>query len=300
MDQTKPTLDWTRLQAFLAVAETGSLSAAARKLGASQPTLGRQIAALEGELGAVLFHRQPRGLALTETGSALIEPAQAMQAAAGHIALLAAGQDARLEGTVRITASIAFSVYHLPPILARIRSAEPLIEIELVPSDATTNLLYREADIALRMYRPTQSDLVTRHLGDLELGLFAAESYLARRGIPRVATDLLDHDVIGYDTSPLIEEGFRAAGFPVPRGFFQMRTDDNIAYLELIRAGCGIGFSQVSIARADPRLVHLHLGLDIPRLPLWLTAHQAMRRTPRIRRIWDLLAAELVPLARGP
>lgn len=299
MDSHRIPLDWTRLQAFVAVAETGSLSAAARRLGASQPTLGRQIAALERELAAALFHRQPRGLTLTETGAALLEPARTMQAAAGQIAILAAGQDVRLDGTVRITASVAFSVYHLPRIFARIREKEPAIEIELVPSDSTTNLLYREADIALRMYRPTQDDLVTRHLGDLDLCLYAAQSYLDRRGTPHVAVDLMDHDVIGYDASPLIEDGFRAAGYPVPHGFFKMRTDDNIAYLELIRAGCGIGFAQVSIARADPRLVRLDLGLDIPKLPLWLTAHAAMRQTPRIRRIWDLLVAELVPLARG-
>ncbi|MCC5974452.1 MAG: LysR family transcriptional regulator, partial [Rubellimicrobium sp.] len=191
-----PALDWTLLKAFLAVAETGSLSAAARRLGASQPTLGRQIRALEAELGTELFHRQPRGLALTETGTALLAPARAMGEAAGRIALAAAGQDAQLEGTVRITASLAFSVYHLPAILARIRAAEPGIGIELVPSDATTNLLYREADIALRMYRPTQLDLVTRHIADLPLALIASCDYLDRRGLPKVPEDLLAHDVI--------------------------------------------------------------------------------------------------------
>lgn len=293
-----PTLDWTLLRAFLAVAETGSLSAAARRLGASQPTLGRQIRTLEVELGTELFHRQPRGLALTETGAVLLAPARAMGEAAGQIALVAAGQDARLEGTVRITASHAFSVYHLPPILARIRAAEPGIGIELVPSDATTNLLYREADIALRMYRPTQLDLVTRHIADLPLALIASRDYLRRRSTPQVPEDLLDHDVIGYDTSPMIEDGFRQAGFPVTRDFFKLRTDDNIAYLEMIRAGCGIGFSQVSVARADPSLVILDLGLAIPTLPLWLTAHEAMRQTPRIRRVWDLLVDALTPLAR--
>jgi DNA-binding transcriptional LysR family regulator len=287
--------DWTLIRAFLAVAEGGSLSAGARAIGLSQPTLGRQIAALESQLGASLFLRQPRGLALTTTGAALLPQARMMADAANQIALTAAGQTARLEGTVRITASVVVAAFQLPPILAHIRATEPLIALELVPSDATTNLLYREADIAVRMYRPTQLDLVTRHLGDLTLGVWAAQSYLDRRGIPVDRAALLTHDIVGFDRSPLIEQGFAAMGDPVGRDFFRMRTDDNIAYLHLVAAGCGIGFLQDSIARTLPGLVRLDLGFALPVLPVWLTAHQAMRQTPRIRRVWDMLADGLLP-----
>ena len=171
-------VDWSLVQAFLAVAETGSLSAAARALGSSQPTLGRQIKTLEQQLGAELFHRQSRGLALTKTGADLVAPAQDMRSAMQRISLAAAGRQVSLAGTVRITASVMFSVMHLPAIIAEIRALEPQIAIELVPSDATSNLLYREADIAVRMYRPTQLDLITRHIGDMPLGIFAAKSYL--------------------------------------------------------------------------------------------------------------------------
>jgi DNA-binding transcriptional LysR family regulator len=295
MDKLLSALDWSLIRAFLVVAERGSLSAAARALGASQPTLGRQIAALESALGAELFTRVPRGLQPTATGAALLPHAQAMRDAAGQIALVAAGQAQRLEGTVRITASVVVAAIQLPPILARIRAAEPLISLELVPSDATTNLLYREADIAVRMYRPGQLDLVTRHLGDMTLGIYAARSYLDRRGVPVVATDLLSHDVIGYDRLSQIEEGFTAMGFPVGRDYFKVRCDDNLAYLALVRAGCGVGFIQDSVAAMDPGLVRLDLGLPLPALPVWLTAHQAMRATPRIRRVWDLLAEGLAP-----
>ncbi len=296
MEKPLSLLDWSLVQAFLAVAETGSLSGAARLLGASQPTLGRQIKAIEAQLGADLFVRQARGFSLSETGAALFAPAQAMRAAAGQIALTAAGRTERLEGTVRITTSVAMALYHLPKVIAQIRAAEPHIAVELVPSDNTTNLLYREADIAVRMYRPTQLDLVTQRLGEVELSVFAAKSYLARRGYPTHAADFATHDFVGYDTNPAMVEGFRAAGLPVTREFFKTRCDDNVVYWELVRAGCGIGFVQASIGRTDPLVQELPFGDMAPNLEMWLTAHAAMRQTPRIRRVWEMLAEGLRPL----
>jgi DNA-binding transcriptional LysR family regulator len=296
MNKALHALDWSLMQAFLAVAETGSLSAAARQLGTSQPTLGRQVKQIEQQLGAELFRRQPRGLALTDIGAALVPPATAMRDAVQRITLTAAGRQASLAGTVRITASVSTSALHLPQIIARIRELEPQIEIELVPSDDTRNLLYREADIAVRMYRPTQLDLITQHIGDMKLGVFAAKTYVAARGVPRTTADLMQHDFVGYDTSPAIIDGFRVAGIDVPRDFFKVRCDDNIAYWELVRAGCGIGFAQAIVGSADPLVDQIYLDLPLPVLPVWLTAHEAMRQTPRIRRVWDLLAQGLRPL----
>ncbi len=296
MDKPITSLDWSLVQAFLAVADTGSLSAAARILGTSQPTLGRQIKAIEAQLNAELFHRQARGFALTQTGAELVAPARAMREAVQKIALTAAGRQARLDGTVRITASMATSVMHLPQIIAGIRKLEPEIAIELVPSDATHNLLYREADIAVRMYRPTQLALVTQHLGEVELGVFAARTYIAERGMPTSLADLIQHDFVGYDTNTDIIDGFAELGIEVTRDMFKTRVDDNIAYWELVRAGCGIGFAQADIGRKDPLMAEIKLGIDLPTLPIWLTAHEAMRQTPRIRRVWDLLAEGLRPL----
>jgi len=289
-------LDWSLLQTFLAVAEEGSLSGAARRLGASQPTVGRQVKAAEQQLGVALFQRRARGVALTETGAALVAPARSMAEAAQQIALTAAGRDTALSGTVRITASMIISSAHLPPIIAGLRRSEPEIEIELVPSDTTSNLLYREADIALRMFRPRQLDLVTLHLGDIALGTFAARSYVARHGLPRRPDEMAAHDVVGFDRDPAILEGFAQMGVPVTRSFFPVRCDDNLVYWELVRAGCGIGFAQREMGLADPDLVEIDLGLPLPTLPVWLTAHEAMRETPRLRRVWRALQEGLAPL----
>ncbi|MGR3507223.1 MAG: LysR family transcriptional regulator [Paracoccaceae bacterium] len=289
------TLDWSLIRAFLGVAETGSLSAAARRIGTSQPTLGRQIRQLEKNLDLALFTRQPRGLALTEAGLALLPQARRMADALRAIALTAAGRNDALQGTVRLTASTVVAQTLLPPIIAQIRQAEPQIQIELVASDSSDNLLYREADIALRMYRSTQLDIVTRHLGDLRLGVFAAPSYLERCGTPENIEGLLQHDLIGYDCNDLILRYMRSLGWPATREMFAVRCDSQTAYLELIRAGCGIGFTQANLMVDSPDMVELELGLELPRLPLWLAAPQVMRSTPQIKRIWDLLAEGLSP-----
>lgn len=296
MEKNLHSLEWSLAQAFLAVAESGSLSAAARQLNTTQPTVGRQIKAIEQQLGAELFHRRPRGLVLTETGAQLVEPAGRMRDAANQMALRAAGQSESLQGTVRITASVATATHHLPQIIAGIRVAEPDIAIELAPSDESRNLLFREADIAVRMYRPTQIELVTQYIGDIPLSVFAARSYIRRKGMLTDPRQITDHDIVGFDADASIIDGMRAGGLPVDRDFFKVRCDDNIAYWNLVRAGCGIGFAQTALGRADPDMVEIDLGFPIPSLPVWLTAHEAMRQTPRIRRVWEMLADGLAPL----
>jgi len=300
MDATFPFSDWSLIQSFLAVAETGSLSAAARRLNRSQPTLGRHIQNLENALGSHLFERHARGLRLSDSGNRLLPMAQTMHAQMNTIALTVAGQSQQLKGTVRITASVFASHHLLPPILAHIREQEPLIELELVPSDTSENLLFRAADIAVRMYRPNQLDIVTRHVCDLAIGVFAADSYLARKGTPQTPEQLRQHDLVGYDTNELILHTTRALGWTMERKDFATRCDNQATYWQLVRAGCGIGFSQRNVGTADPLVQELDLGLQIPPLPVWLAAHQAMRQTPRITRVWSLLAKGLnqaTPLA---
>lgn len=294
MDNILSSLDWSLIQVFVAVAETGSLSAAAARLGRSQPTLGRQVQALEQALDAKLFERHARGLRLSALGASLLPLAHEMHGAMNALTLRAAGQSQRLEGTVRLTASVFVSHYLLPPILARIRAAEPAISLVLIPSDRSENLLFREADIALRMFRPTQMDIVTRHVTDLPIGIFAAKSYLDRVGRPATPQEVLDLDMVGYDTNELMVRAMRALGWPVTLDSFAVRCDNQATYWELVRAGCGIGFAQRSVGRSDPMVEEIDLNIAIPPLEIWLSAHPVMRQTPRIRRVWDLLAEGLL------
>ncbi|MEM9971997.1 MAG: LysR family transcriptional regulator [Pseudomonadota bacterium] len=294
------TFDWSLLQSFLAVAETGSLSGAARKLSLSQPTVGRHVQALEAQVGAALFARQARGMALSDAGARLVEPARRMAEAAGQLSLTAMGEGDGASGTVRVTASVVTAHNHLPKIFAGLRAEHPEIEIEVVASNASENLLFREADIAVRMYRPEQLDMVTKHLGDFALGLYAARSYLDRRGWPKTFDDLEGHDLIGYDRSETLIRGMRAFGWAVTREDFPVRCDHHAVYWKLLRAGAGIGFAQVSIARDAPDVVQLLPDIPLPGLPVWLTAHQAVRRTPRVAVVWDALVQGLTPSLAPP
>ncbi len=285
--------EWSHLQTLVAVAENGSLSAAALSLGSSQPTMGRHIRTLETELGVDLFERTARGLDLTPTGIALLEQARNMAEAANKLSLVAEGRSESLEGTIRIAASEIVATYVLPDILTAFRRLEPNIDIELVASDRAENLLQREADIAVRMFRPTQSDVFTRKVGDLQTGIFAAHSYLERYGQPDTLLDLLNHDVIGYDRSDLIIQGFRSVGLEVDRGFFSFRCDNQVVAWRMVVAGYGIGFNQVQIGRAEPAVKMLDFGVELPVLPMWLTAHSELKTSQRVRRVYDFLAENL-------
>lgn len=282
--------DWTLSRSFLAVAETGSLSQAARALGLSQPTLGRHIAEMEAALGLTLFTRVPRGVQPTEAALAILPHARAMRDAAANLALAAAGRDRALTGTVRITASRIVAFYLLPPMLADLRATHPGIEVELAPSDTSENLHFREADIALRMYRPTQDTVVTRHLTDLPTGLYAAHSQIARQGLPQTADDLLAMDFVGFDRSDLILRTMAGLGIKRQREDFALRCDDQLVYWQMVRAGLGVGGMQCLVGDADTAVVRIAPFLTLPTLPVWLTAPEALRQTPRIRAVLDHLA----------
>jgi DNA-binding transcriptional LysR family regulator len=223
-----------------------------------------------------------------------------MAEAAATLALVAAGQAEAPSGTVRLTASRIVSHHILPPILARLRREEPGIQIELVPSDSTENLLYREADIALRMYRPTQLDMVTRHIADLPTAIYAAKSYLDRAGRPRSTEELMQMEFLGFDRSDIILRLMAAMGFPRKREDFPIRCDDQIVYWNLVRAGCGIGATQCLIGDADPLVERCADFVPMPALPVWLTTPEALRHTPRIRRVMDHLAAGFAGLGQAP
>lgn len=285
--------DWALWRSFAAVVADGSLSAAARRIGYSQPTLGRHIEALEQQLGLLLFDRTIQGLKPTAAALRLYEPVAAAERALAEASLVAEGSAGRLEGTVRITSSTVVSHYILPPLLRSIRADFPAIAIELVPADLVENLLLREADIAVRMFRPTQLELIAKRLGDLPLVTCAHQSYLGARGTPQTPDDLRHHDLIGLDRSDVVVAGARAMGFDLTRNSFVLRTNTHTAGWELLKAGLGIGFAQRGLVQDTPGMRELLPMLSPPPLEVWLTTHRELFLSPRIRAIYDRLAEGL-------
>jgi DNA-binding transcriptional LysR family regulator len=286
--------DWSLVRSFLTVLDHGSLLGAARHLKMSQPTLGRHIAELESQLGVVLFERTGRGLVPTATALQLADAARGMEAGALLLERTLSGVQTQSSGIVRITASVPVAVTLLPPLLAGMRQALPDIQVELVSSNQVSNLLRREADIAVRMVRPDQSSLIAKKIGDVSLGAYAHRSYLARRGPLRKATDLLQHELIGSDADTAILQGFQAMGYPVTRDAFALRSDDFIVQWQAVRAGLGVGFCADYMARTEPDVVPVLPGLlKIPPLPMWLAVHREIRSSQRIRAVFDFLAEAL-------
>ncbi len=289
------TPDWSLWRSFAAVVETGSLSAAARQLGLTQPTMGRHIEELVLVLGTRLFDRTAQGLKPTDASLRLYEPVAGAKQALAEASMVAEGASVALEGTIRLTSSTVVSHYILPPLLRELRQSFPQIAIELVPSDSVENLLLREADIAVRMFRPTQLELITRKLGVTPIVACAHESYLAARGAPHSPDDLRSHDLIGFDRSDLILITARQMGFELQREDFMVRTDSQTAGWELMKAGLGIGFAQSLLVQSTPGMVALLPDLRPPSLEVWLTTHRELFTSRRIRAIYDRLG-ELLSL----
>jgi DNA-binding transcriptional LysR family regulator len=285
--------DWSLVRSFLAVLEKGSLLAASRHLQLSQPTIGRHVAELESQLGLVLFDRNGRGLLPTEAAYHLAESARIMQSGADQLARNVLGADLGASGTVRITASQPVSCYVLPPLLAQMRLSLPDVQVELVASNEVSNLLRREADIAVRMVQPEQASIIARRVGKVTLRACAHQDYLRRRGVPRQPSDLLAHDLIGGDRNDDTLKGFAAQGLVVGREQFAFRADDLIVVWQAVRAGLGVGFVSEHLIRSDPAVIPVLPKLKIEPLPVWLAVHKEIRTSKRIRAVYDFLADAL-------
>jgi len=286
--------DWALVKSFVAVLDAGSLMGAARRLGAQQPTLSRHIAELEAQLKAPLFERTGRGVTPTAAALAIADAARQMEGGAATLQRALVQRSAATTGSVRITTSHVAANYLMPPVLAALQAAEPGIAIDLVSSNELSNLLRREADIALRMVRPAQGSLIAKKLADIAITACAHQRYLKRAGTPRQPADLLQHRLIGYDKDPSILRGFAALGYPLTREHFALRTDDQVAYGRLIAAGAGIGFAAAYNLRHWRGVVPLLPMLQIPPLPCWLAVHREIRGSALVRRVYDFLA-EAIP-----
>ena len=288
--------DWTQGRAFLATVEAGSLSKAAKALGLTQPTLSRQVAGLEAALGVVLFERVGRALVLTDTGRDLLDHFRDMGAAAERIALAAAGHSQALEGRVVISASDAFAVYVLTPLLAELQGIAPGIEIEVLASNTISDLQRREADVAIRHQRPVEPELIGRQVGEWRARLYASRAYLERRGRPLEPGDLAGHDLLGFAPVERLVSTLVAFGLPITRRNFRHVTDNGLVLGEMAQRGLGIAVT--------PSVFALHMtGMEpvlpdwpgIP-VPLWLIAHREVQTSRRIRVVFDFLGEAL---ARG-
>lgn len=296
MSTPDPTrFDWALVRSFLAVLDAGSLMGAARRLNAQQPTLSRHVAELEAQLGTPLFERTGRGVTPTAAALAIADAARQMEAGALTLSRsLTTARNAET-GTVRITTSEVAATWLLPPLLAQLQAQEPGIAVELVASNQLTNLLRREADIAVRMVRPAQASLVARKLGEIPIIAAAHRDYLARFGTPKRPEDLAGHRLIGFDRDDGILKGFAQMGMPLTREHFALRTDAQIAYGQLVAAGAGVGFVAQYNLRQWPGVVALLPQLAIPPLPCWLAVHREIRASRLVRRVYDFLAEAIPP-----
>ena len=293
MDWRSVTFDWNRARAFLVTAEEGSLSAAARALGMTQPTLGRQVAALEEELGVTLFERSGRGLVLTGSGTQLVEHVRAMGEAAVRVALTASGQAQDVAGPVAITASEIYSYWLLPPILKRLRQEAPGIRVEVVASNQIRDLKRREADIAIRNARPDQPDLIGRQVAEDAGTFYATPEFAQRLGPLTQAKDLARADFIGFDENASFIAALNERGIPVTERNFPLVATTHTAHWEMACQGLGVGVVPCGLGDAEPRVQRL-MPEALFTYPVWLVAHRELRTSPRVRLVWDLLA-EMLP-----
>ncbi len=293
MDWKSVKFDWNRARSFLVTAEEGSLSAAARALGMTQPTLGRQVTALEQELGVVLFERVGQGLVLTPSGLDLVEHVRAMGDAANRVSLIASGQSQNIEGNVCISVSEVYAVFILPPIIAKLRQMEPKINIEIVATNMASDLRRREADIAIRNFRPTQPELIAKKIKDVSARLYATPEYLERIGKPTSPGNFQRADFISFDGTGMVINGLNALGLNLTKKNFPILAENYIAHWELVKQGLGIGIMPEDIGDAEPLVQQALPELEPIVFPIWLTTHRELNTSKRVRMVYDLLATEL-------
>lgn len=285
--------DWNHVRAFLAAAEQGSLSAAARVLGQTQPTLSRQISNLESDLGVLLLERGTRGLTLTKPGMELLEHVSAMGQAALQLSLAASGQSAAIEGHVCITATNAFATFHLPRMLQRVRLEAPLITMTIVATNEVRDITRREADIAIRHAQPTQPDLIGKQVGAMEAYLYASKSFLEKHGRPANPEHCAGLDFVGFESPATLVPLFSSLGIPVSENQFKISTASGTALLELVRLGLGMSILTVDVEDFFPELERVFPDHNPIPVPIWLVTHRELRTSQRIRVVYDVLEEEI-------
>jgi len=292
MDWRGVAFDWNRARSFLVAVEEGSYSAAAKALGVSQPTIGRQIGELEQELQVALFERAGRGLVLTPQGRRLVRYVKAMADAAGQLSLASSGHAQSLSGTVRLSVSEVVGALVLPEIVKRLHESKPGIELEILATMEESDLRRREADIAVRLYRPEQPDLIAKKVDGTAFYLYATPDYINRSRLDGVHSNLIDAEFIGSDDNSILIEVLKEKGHSVTEENFPIRTDSRLAQWELTKSGLGIGVMSREVGDDEPSVVRVSSFSPV-NVDMWLVVHRELRTNLRIKYVFDFLHREL-------
>ncbi len=288
--------DWNQIRAFLATAEEGSLSAAARALGQTQPTLSRQVAGLEDTLGVVLFERGPRTMVLTEAGHQVLAHVRAMGDAATRVSLAASGQSQEVEGTVSVTATDLFATHYLPPILADLRKTAPGIMVNVITSNDVRDLTRREADISIRHARPEQPDLIGRLVSETTARLYASTDFVERHGAPDTLEELAKVPFVGFEVADSLVPILQSLGLDVQESNIAATTASGGLLVALVRQGLGVSILTQDTAERYSDLVEVFPDLPPIPVPVWLVSHRELHTSRRIRVVFDALADALSSL----
>jgi len=289
--------DWNRARAFLVTAEEGSLSAAGRALGMTQPTVGRQVAALESELGVTLFDRIGKQLILTPSGLELVDYVRQMSDAASRVSMAASGQSQELDGVVCITAIDAIAVHCFPPVIKKSRQRYPGISIDVLVSNNLSNLGQREADIAVRNVQPTHPDLVARKICDAAARLYGSREYLDKLGRPISIASLNQSEYTGFDRSEAMISTLRELGLTITQDNVSVVSENHLVQWEMTKQGIGLGMMMEIVGDREPLVERALPDSEVIKFPIWLVAHKQLRSSKRIRAVFDLLSDSLTELA---
>ncbi len=287
-------MDWNLIRSYLMVAEHGSSLAAAQHLDITQSTVSRHLSQLESQLSVQLFDRRKTGLVLTDKGRELLGLAKQMDSIADALQAKSAHYSSTVSGSIRISASEMLAVAVVPKCLDKVLSDNPELQIEIVSSNDASNLLDREADIALRMFPPSQQDLIAKHLLDIPVGFYASKDYLKRHGTPEKAEDFSKHEFIGFDASTLFIDGAKQMGFRFKKNDFHVRTDSTMVQRNCAVAGLGLAILQDRLTYDEPQLQAIDIGLQLPAMPLYLVAQQELKVSRKLRVVYDALADALL------
>src|SRR5215475_8543468 len=289
---------WDDVRFFLAASREGSLSRAARVLGVDHVTVGRRIAALEQQLGAKLLIRTPEGFAASSAGQAILRQCEAMEVAALDLERRVAGHDAQFTGSIRLTTTEALASHVIVPHLAALRERYPELRVELVTGVRSLDITRREADMAIRLARPTAPSLVCRKLGELGFALYASPHYLTEHGSPQRGQGLAGHRLISYVGAPPSGFGPQFMGEALVGAQLALRS--NSPYVQAKAAASSVGISELTCLLGDdyPGLRRVWPDEEPMLRSVWLITHEDLRRAAKIRAVSSTIADAFARAAR--